>query len=170
VEDVITAYPNGIDVRDAAWMINRLLGALMVPHQAGIVHGAIVPNNFLLDFKTHNGVLVGWGFSVKSGNKLKAISTKYRNYYPKEVFDKLPVNSGLDVYMAAKIFLKLVGGNIETNQFPNSVPVQISNLFKACFLGPKYRTLDPYELHRDFSDELKNIYGPRKFREFKLNK
>lgn len=168
IEDVIKAYPKGIDIRDAAWMINRLLGALLVPQQANIVHGALVPNNFLLDLPTHNGLLIDWAFSVKAGTKLNAVSTRYRDFYPKEVFDKQPVNIGLDIYMAAKMFIQLIGGDVATNKFPTGTPKPIEGLFRACLLGPKHRTLDPYELHSDFSEELKKLYGPRKFRPFTL--
>jgi serine/threonine protein kinase len=168
LEDVINKYPNGIDLRDAAWMLNRLLAALMIPQQANVVHGAVVPNNFLIDPKTHNGILIDWAFSVKTNEKLTAISSKYKNYYPSEVFDKNSVNSGADVYMAAKIFLKLIGGNIERNEFPTTTPKSIQGLFRACYLGAKHRTMDPFELHKDFSEELEKLYGKRKFREFVL--
>jgi serine/threonine protein kinase len=170
VEDVINSYPNGIDVRDAAWMINRILGGLMAPHQSDLVHGGIVPNNIFLDLPTHNGIILDWAFSVKKETPLKAVSTKYKMYYPDEVFSKTPVNSGLDLYMVAKIFIKLVGGDVIKNEFPNTVPANICGLFRACLLGKKHRTIDAYELHSEFSDALKANYGSRKFRKFELNK
>jgi serine/threonine protein kinase len=151
-------------------MINRILGGLMAPHQSDLVHGGIVPNNIFLDLPTHNGIILDWAFSVKKETPLKAVSTKYKMYYPDEVFSKTPVNSGLDLYMVAKIFIKLVGGDVIKNEFPNTVPANICGLFRACLLGKKHRTIDAYELHSEFSDALKANYGSRKFRKFELNK
>jgi serine/threonine protein kinase len=168
LEDVIKSYPKGIDCRDAAWMINRLLAALMIPQQTNIVHGAVVPNNFMLDLPTHNGILIDWCFSVKTNTPLLAISTKYKSHYPEEVFKKSNVDIGLDIYMVAKIFLYLTGGDPATNKFNINTPRQIEHLFRACLLGPKHRTKDPYELHMEFKDVLKQTYGPAKHRAFKL--
>lgn len=168
VEDVLTAYPGGIDVRDAAWMINRILLALTVPHQSGYVHGAVVPNNFWLDLPTHNGILHGWGFSVKEKTKMTAVSKKYRNYYPQEVFDKMDVTKTLDLYMLAKMFIHLTGGDVASDKFSPTVPKQIAGLFRACLLGPNHRTSDVFELHKDFADALQIQYGKRTFRPFVL--
>ena len=43
--DVRAAYPSGIDPRDMAWMWRRLLFVLGGIHRAGVVHGAIFPEN-----------------------------------------------------------------------------------------------------------------------------
>ena len=41
---VRSAYPDGLDPRDVAWMWRRLLVALGVAHRAGLVHGAVLPD------------------------------------------------------------------------------------------------------------------------------
>jgi hypothetical protein len=48
VEDVIERFPNGIPLENAAWMINRLLGALLAAHQSGLVHCAVLPSHVLV--------------------------------------------------------------------------------------------------------------------------
>lgn len=80
----------GLDARDAAWMFNRMLGALVVTHQAGLVHGGVVPTNFMImpddgdpDPSTiHNGKLVGWTHCVKVGETIKTIIRNYKHFYP----------------------------------------------------------------------------------------
>ncbi len=41
--EVGTAYPDGVDPRDAAWMWRRLLVGLGFAHRAGVLHGAVLP-------------------------------------------------------------------------------------------------------------------------------
>jgi serine/threonine protein kinase len=165
---VHAAFPTGIDIRDAAWMWNRLLGALVIPHQAGIVHGGIVPSNFMIYPEDHNGKLVGWAYSVKTGSPLKAISSPYKDFYPAEVFDKKPAAVSIDLYMAAMCLIQLIGGDVATKHVPASLPRPLAGLLHACLLSPKYRTSDVFELFTDFNTVLKSLFGPRKFRKFDM--
>lgn len=166
IKQIIEKYPNGIDIQDAAWMLNRILTSLVVLKDSGIVHGAITPDNYLLDLENHNGYLIDFCFSVKNESKLKAISSNYKHFYPKEVFEKIPVNHGLDLFMMGKLFLNLVGGNKMV--FPASVPRSIVSLFSACFLGRIHRYSDALEFYKDFREAQTRAFGPSKFRTFKL--
>lgn len=169
LEKIIETYPDGIDPRDAAWMFNRILTSLMGPHYGcKIVHGAITPDHILLNLEDHNGILIDWCYSVKEGEQLKAISPKYKNYYPREVFDKLPCKLSLDIYMLALCMVKLMGGDIDTKENKESVPNPIKNLLKACLLGYNHRTGNVLDLYKDFNKILSDLYGPKQFRVFKL--
>jgi serine/threonine protein kinase len=163
---VHNAFPAGIDLRDAAWMWNRLLAALLAAHQSNIIHAAIIPEHFLVFPKTHNGILLDWSYAVKPDISVKAISPARRDFYPPEIFTKKPVNFGVDLYMAAVCMLYLLGGDTKTRAFPNSVPVQIRGLLRTCWLGTAHRPKDVWELYTDFDALLKALYGPRKFRHF----
>lgn len=166
VEQIIEKHPNGIDVRDAAWMINRMLVSLIALKEAGVVHGAVVPNNCLLDLDNHNGFLIDYCFSVKENEKMKAVSSKYRHFYPEEVFQKQTVNSGLDLFMLGKTFLYLIGG--ASMNVPKTTTKSILNLFSACFLGKSHRYSDPLEFYKDFREAQTKAFGPSTFRQFKL--
>lgn len=168
LEEVIKAYPDGLDLRDAAWMWNRLLASLMVPSQCGVVHGAVVPSNFLIYPKTHNGMLIDWSFSVKSGENISAISTAYKDFYPKEVLEKKPVDKSTDVYMATMCLIKLLGGDVKNKSLPITTPMPVVGLIRACLLSKIHRTNDVFELYNDFKDVLKSLYGNPKFRKFEM--
>ncbi len=170
LQDVLDAYPNGIDIRDAVWMYNRLLAALIVTSQARLIHGAIIPSNFLINPETHDGILIDWCFSVNSGNKELNIIDEYSDYYPFEVKNKVPLLPNMDLYMASKVLLKLIGGDIKLNTFPHSIPVEVEGFIRSCFLSQKQRPDDIHKYYTDFNDMLKNVFGPRKFRPFTLPK
>lgn len=164
VEDVLQHYPEGIDLRDAAWMFNRLLGALLVTHQSGYIHGAVTPSHVMLHLPTHNGVLIDWSYAVKEGQTAKAVTPEMQDYMPSEILAKKPLSFGTDLFMAAKILLRLVGGENELPKHPPSV----RGLFRACLLSQNVRLNDVNEVYEDFSKLLNALYGPRKFRTFKL--
>lgn len=181
MEYVLKAYPKGVPLVNLSWMFNRLLGALEGAHTLGIVHGAIVPANFLICPTTHNGVLINWDFSVKVGEKLKAIAGP-KSFYPDEVFNKKEVNLSLDLYMAAKLFIHMSGGSVLRDVFPtNWIPDNITadqlkgykniqGLMKACLLGPTTRSNDVGVLYTEFRAALKLIFGPPKWHDFTVPK
>lgn len=163
-KQVIEDYPEGLDLRDAAWMFNRLLGALLMAHQAGVVHAAVAPSHLMLHLPTHNAVLIDWSYAVKIGETAKALSPELESFVPLEVRTKLPLTPGTDLHMAAKLLLTMVGGENKLPQHPPSV----RGLFRACQLAPNKRLTDVAGLYEKFNDELKRLYGPRKFRKFEM--
>ena len=165
--DVLQAYPKGIHWLDAAWMFNRMLGALLIAHQADIVHGAVIPTNMMICPEhpaAHNGVLIDWTASVHAKDVIKIISGPYKDYYPPEVMAKKPATFGTDVYMAAMCYLALLGGNVATRAFPDGTHPRLKGLFRACWLGAAHRTQDVYELYKEFGV----LTGPRRFRPFAM--
>ncbi len=165
LSQVMDAYPDGLELADVAWMWNRLLGALLAAHQSGLVHGAVIPEHVLVcdsGSEEHNGVLVDWCYAVKKGQPLKAVVPNRKDIYPPEVFDKKPVDFGVDLYMAAKC-AKMLLGNLPVHR-------KIDGLFKACWLTPRHRTQDVWELYSDFGAVLRELFGPRKFHKFTMPK
>lgn len=159
---LIDLFPAGLDIRDAAWIFNRILGALLISSQAGIVHGAVLPQHVMLSPKTHNAILIDWSYAVKKGEKLSKISAEDSQWYPAEVHQKKPVGLSSDIYMAATCFIRLTGN------YWNDAPAKIRGVIKGCLLSQKYRTADPWEVLHDFKAVLEVYYGPRKFRELKI--
>jgi len=62
--EVRSAFPAGVDPRDAAWMWRRLLVAIGAAHRAGMIHGAVLPEHVLIHPAEHGLVLVDWCYSV----------------------------------------------------------------------------------------------------------
>jgi serine/threonine protein kinase len=157
--DIIKAHPHGLDPRDMAWMWNRLLTALFTAHEAGYVHGAITPEHILIRPPDHNGVLIDWSYSVKTGKTVKAIVPKYRALYPSEILEKRPVSSATDLFMLAGCIKMLV----------KTAPPAIEGLLRACLIPSlRHRESDACELFENFGQVLRRLYGAPKFRPFQM--
>jgi hypothetical protein len=166
---VLAAYPDGIDAADAAWMFNRLLVALAVAHDQGIVHGAVVPSNVLVCPADHNGVLIDWCYSVAPGEAIRALSPPYAADYPPEVHARQPASFATDIYMAARTLLRLLGGDPATGMLPRQVPAPIAALLRACLIpAPTRRHADAWQLHDNVQSILRELYGPPRFRPFAM--
>ncbi|GAB4211522.1 MAG: hypothetical protein OHK0022_46100 [Roseiflexaceae bacterium] len=169
LEQVLRAYPAGLDLRDAAWMFNRILAALGVAHGLGLVHGAVLPSHVLIRPSDHNGMLIDWCYSVPAGQPLLAVSPPYAGDYPPEVTARQPATFATDLYMAALCLVRLLGGDPAGQQLPPSVPRPVQTLLRACLLpAPQRRFGDAWELYDQFQEILKQLYGKRSFRHFQM--
>lgn len=167
--DVWKKYPDGIDPADAAWMFNRLIAALGKTHEIGLVHGAVVPEHVLIRPKDHNGILIDWCYSVRTGEQIKAISPSRKAFYPPEVLQKLSATPATDLFMAAQCMTFILGGDVATGQLPASVPKPITALLRACLIpAPKRRYQNAWRIFDDFKEILERLYGTPKFRPFTM--
>lgn len=157
------AYPSGLDLRDAAWMWNRMLGALLAAHQSQIIHGAVLPEHFVIFPESHNGILIDWCYAVAPGAPLRAIVPARRGSYPLEVMVKRPATTAVDLYMAAVCLRSLLSDETFAN-----LPRPVVGLLRSCWLGPAHRPQDAWQLFNEFGELLKALYGPRKFRPFAM--
>lgn len=164
--EVRRAYPDGIDIKDAAWMWNRMLEAAHLLHVQGYVHANIVPDNFWIVPSTHQGILVDFCFSRKVGQPAKAISKNWKDFYPAELLLKKPLDFGGDVCMIASCFNHLIGGT--GHRIPAGTPVAIAGLLRACWLGPAHRTNSASQFHKDFKEVRKGLGWKKEFRPFTM--
>ncbi|NNJ13116.1 molecular chaperone DnaJ [Chloroflexales bacterium ZM16-3] len=164
--EVLQTYPRGIHPADAAWMFNRTLAALGTAHGMGLVHGAVLPEHVLIRPSDHNGILLDWCYSGSIGEPIKAISRTYADDYPPEVAAKQAATSATDLYMAARLMVRLLGGGDEP---PDSTPKPIHALLRACLIpAPARRHSDAWQVLDDFHTILGELYGPPTFRPFRM--
>ena len=157
--DVLRAYPAGIGAADAAWMFNRILAALGVSHELGMVHGAVTPDHLLIRPSDHNGMLIDWCYSVPIGASIKAMNLAYTVDCPPEVHVRGPATPATDLYMAARCMLRLLGGDPVTATLPAGVPKPVQRLVRSCLLpAPQRRANDAWELFDDFQSILGEFY------------
>lgn len=171
---VLSAFSGGVRFEHAAWMFRRLLGGLGRAHNEGFVHGAVLPPHVLAyssgktkDPNNHGVKLVDWCYAVKGGERIKAISPEYRNFYPREVFEKGSASPATDIYMAAKSMIYVLGGDVEKDQLPSHVPGYVGNFLRGCVLdNPRFRPYDAMDLHDEFKEHMRNHYGPSRYIRF----
>lgn len=195
VADVLKSYPQGIDYRDMAWMFKRTLVGLWWAHQHGILHGAVLPPHILLLGQNHGAKIIDWCYaavtrgrakdtprrsiligepnpidlSYSSMTQIHVLLTEYADYYPPEVPEKKEASEATDIYMASKCMVALVGGDVKTNEMPDSVPREIQNLLNLC-LHPqrRMRPSKADDVHEAFDNLLKGLVGKPTFRPFAL--
>ncbi|MFD9703219.1 adenylate cyclase [Lentzea sp. NPDC059081] len=155
---VRSAYPNGLDGRDYAWMHRRLLKALAGAHQIGLVHGAVTADNVLVHPEQHGIVLAGWSFAVEDGQKLLATSRTIT--YPPEIDRDQPATAATDVHMAHTLMLDMVRQNEKRQRA----------FAQGCRQDQPRRRPDAVDLVGEYDDLLEDLYGPRVFRPFALPK
>lgn len=158
---VKAAYPGGLDARDAAWMWRRLLVALGAAHRAGVVHGAVLPENVLIHAGAHGLVLLDWCYSVTDGaGHVPAVVEAYRDWYPVEVTQKETPTEATDLHLAAKTMHHLMGPR---------TPKPLQAFVKGCTLPTEtMRPHDAWVLLGELDELLERMYGPRRFREFHM--
>jgi serine/threonine protein kinase len=157
---VQAACPSGLDPRDAAWVWRRLLVSLGVAHLTGLVHGAVVPDNVLIQAEQHGLVLTNWCFAVPDGEPVPAVVTRYRDWYAPEILTRCAATPGSDIYLATRCMLALMR---------DPVPGPLRAFARGCLLAaPKARPSDAWDLLAELDDVLGHIYGPRRFRPLAL--
>ncbi|SCG61772.1 protein kinase family protein [Micromonospora coxensis] len=161
LDEVRTAYPDGVDARDAAWMWRRLLVALGLAHRAGVVHGAVLPRHVLIEPDAHGLVLVDWCFSTAPGTAVPALVPGHEDWYPPEVTAKRPCGPGTDLAMAATCMTWLMA-----DRAPRELRAFAAGSRRPT---PAARPDDAWRLLRELDEVLERLYGPRTFRPFTLN-
>ena len=158
--EVASAYPKGLDLRDAAWMFNRVLGALLICQQAGVVHNAILPEHILIHPDKHNAKLCGWSYATRGRVKAKAIVPSRRSLYAPELLDGKLTTTATDLHMLAATIWTIIDAA--------TVPRNIMGFFKQFALSQKLRPQGAWEVFEELSKELEKAFGPKKFRVFKM--
>ncbi len=121
LEEVKLAKPN-LEMEHAVWMFNRIMGGLSYVHlDKGYIHGAILPPHIMINPETHGGIIIDWSYAVKKNTKITAISSKWKAFYPPEIFKKENATPAVDVWMGVKTIIYILGGDVNTNELAKSV-------------------------------------------------
>ncbi len=161
-------YPHGVDPRDAAWVWRRLLAVLGFVHEAGVVHGAVLPAHVLIEPRGHRLVLVGWCSATRGGDGdgggPELITGGYGAWYRRHVEVSRAPAPGLDIGLGARCVIELLGGDPVRAEFPASVDPALQRYWRRCLEGGA----GARALLRDFDRLIEVLWGPRRFREFRL--
>ena len=163
--DVRQAYLAGLDPRHAAWVWRRVLTVLGFAHANGVVHGAVLPPHVLVEPRDHKVVLVGWGCAVPAfgGRPVRVIAGPYNDWYKREHAARHPPSPALDVALAARSMVELMGGDPLGLTLPPTVDPAVARHFARCAgFGPTARP-DAWRLLEDFDKLIHALWGPRQF-------
>lgn len=134
--DIKNAYPKGLDPKHCAWIFRRVLSQAVAAQSIGHVHSSIVPDHVLVHPVTHDPIHLGWAHSLDTNSpmhrRVSIVIDRWKAWYPKEVFDKKKAEHWFDVYMSAKTMIYLLGGDVNSNAVPSSVPKEINQFLLKC--------------------------------------
>jgi hypothetical protein len=169
--EVRAAYPAGLDGRDVAWIWRRLLYVLGFVRAQGVSHGAVLPPHVLIEPAGHKLVLINWCFASDAGAKPTAsarlpasFAGPYLAWYRREGAARRLPTPALDVALAARCMIELLGGDPLESTCPPRVEPALSRYFQRC-LGVG---TGAWTLLDEFDRLIEILWGPRKFREFKM--
>jgi serine/threonine protein kinase len=169
--EVKNHYVGGIESGDMAWMWRRLLLILGFAHDAGTIHGAILPTHVLIHPKLHAVILIDWSYAVHNAAQTKgyirAISSPYEAWYPSAVLDKQMPATGLDISMGAKTMIDVLGGDAVKGDIPKTVPKELRKYFEG-FVGKSNQSVDAWSALKEFDGLLEKLWGERTFKPFTM--
>ena len=162
LEEVMEHVPGGIHPLDMGWIWRRTLWALGGCHEAGVLHGALVPSHIMIEPTLHGVVLVDWCYSVvRSGDdypSLSAVAHGYRDWYPDAILRRTSApTAALDLALAARSMCRIMGSQ--------PVPEPMRRYFTGVKSGATHGSA--YELLARFDEVLERLgapYWPRSYR------
>ena len=164
LEQVRAKFPRGMDSKHLAWIFKRLLTGIGFAHQRGFVHGSVLPCHIQINAENHGLQLIGWGQSVKIGEKITSGPAKYMGWFPQEVKKKKAVSSSTDIFLVAQCMVYLAGGDPEKNADSPTMRPEIARFVRSCLMeGSSMRPEDAWGLYDEFNDILQTTFDTSKF-------
>lgn len=163
-------YKEGIPEKHMVWMFGRLLSIAGFAHSKGVVHGNIEPAHVMIKPQNHNLCLIDWSYAAinpfQTGDGFKVFNEDYSA--PEVAERKKPIPAS-DLYSIGKCMIFLLGGDIKTNSIPNTVNEKLRRFIQYFVLpSPLQRAQDAWEMHDQLSKLIVELWGPKKFLEFKM--
>jgi serine/threonine protein kinase len=199
LDEVLRVFPDGIDFRDMIWMFKRILHGLGYAHEKQLIHGAILPPHIMIGLEDHGAKIIDWSYSVDlappatpkakprkgyglydmlkhdefgTHPRVPAISNDYRDYYAPEILGRQTPTPAADIYMAARIAMALIGGDLKKSVVPTGVlPEAVAEFFERCMDRlPNKRPQNAWDAHQELDGILMKAVGKRKWRPFPMPK
>lgn len=153
--DILEQHSDRLDFRHVVWMVNRLLAVLGYAHKQEMIHGAVWPEHLLYEIEGHGLTLVGWCYSTKLGEKMRAIPAGHRTAYPPEVTGRKAAIGATDIYMAARVAIAAA------DRVPKRFQAVLSEWCMA--ESPRARPQDAWALQETWERLAREEYGPPKY-------
>lgn len=164
VADIITAFPNGLEAPQVAWVARRIIAQAIAAQMLNRVHAGITPDHVLVDPYKHEPLHIGWAHALKdpetSHERITHVVDRWRDIYPPEVFDKKIPDHRTDLYMAGATIVKLLGGDVVKRTLPATVPETMAKVvLRAIETSPARRPEDAVQYLDEFTRVVRGIWG-----------
>jgi hypothetical protein len=154
-EAVRDVHPLGVDPAASIWAWRRILEVIGVMRNAGLVHGAILPNHLLIENGEHGVRLVGFSSTDSPGAPLRVVSSDFADFYPASMLDSQKLTAAADVVMSARCVSYLLGGRPDV-----AAPLPLAELLERVGTDAGDADLDPWKLHKEVGELGKALFGP----------
>ena len=155
---------NALPPKHTAWVLSSMYNIAMFLNHTGITHNAILASTIFVDPSEHACYLLGgWWYSVKEGNKLKAVPSELIKVLPKKLFADKIAKTCYDRQAIKSVGINCLGDSSLGGSkllFQKDLPKQIVNWVRTPSLDSAYEEYDGW-IHA-----LEDSYGERKFIEF----
>lgn len=148
---------------DAAWVVERLLGALYYIHYHGVVHGDIKPQNVIVEATKHDIKLIDFGLANIGPGRHSTPSGYTELYCAPELLNGKPPIPESDLYGAGIIMMYALGGDIRKRTYPHDTPQALQ---EYCNRLLRYNPMDrpnwKSNLIKELSDARLEAFGRRR--------
>ncbi|WP_282605823.1 hypothetical protein [Pelagibius sp. Alg239-R121] len=142
----------------AAWLCSGLMNICAWLEYAGLVHGAISPENILIDPETHAVRLAaGWAFATKVGQHPVALPERTLGLLPRLSLTNETVDTDCDRELVRKTLREALGDPTGTNGAVFALPAIISTWINCPSAGS---AVDDYA---QWCAALEKGWGGRRF-------
>ncbi len=168
LDDVVRAFPGGVEGQHVAWMWRRILEALHWIHSCGVVHGAILPQHLVVHARDHGVNLLGFGCAARLSERepIAAIALERPEFYPEDMRAGRPATPDLDLVMAARVIRYVLSGGRHT--LPEGAPAALGRLLQSCTQPKSLPTTDAWRLRSLVGEAARQDFGPPKYYRFDL--
>jgi len=121
------------------WVLNRLLEYCAYLDQTGFSHAGLNPESVFIVPENHGIKICSFYHLTRMGSKVKTISAKYSDWYPRELFSGKIATSAIDIELSKRIAAYLLGDR-------SGVGVKLRKTHNEAFVGFLLKHHDsPYE-------------------------
>jgi hypothetical protein len=167
LEEVRAHFPGGLDPRHVAWIWRRVLSILGFAHLHGVVHAAVLPMHVLIEPRGHKLLLIDWCCAAhEPWNRPEPVTIlggAYLAWYKREGALRRPPTPALDVALAARSMVELLGGDAVRAEFPAAIDPALQRYFTRCLAGGSGARADAWKLLDDFDRLIAALWGPRTY-------
>jgi hypothetical protein len=91
------------------WILSRMIEFSVYLNSMGYMHGGITPESVFVEPESHGIQIVSFYHLTRIGERVKTYSGAHKNWYPSSMFDTKVASSKVDLELAKKVAICLLG-------------------------------------------------------------